>query len=608
MAPVSSAGHVGSSDDGPTPSRGPQPLVDEFDLLRAYEPIVRLTEGELFFPTAVEEYIACCELVERVDGQKSRVVLAEGDVTLELLAEIGAANPDAGLFLRFVDRPLSTIQIFRWRHRQDRPRFKEASRLARVGVLSRLIDALVRVSLFFRGGVASGTQARAEVLYRTRMRRNHHPYYARVVRDSGYVALQYWYFYVFNDWRSRVYGVNDHEADWEQVTVYLAEQPAGPPRPAWVAFSAHDEIGDDLRRRWDDPDLTLVGDHPVVFAGLGSHSGAYLSGDYLTTIDPPAFKRLVRTYRAVTRALLPWAREQTGAGVGIPYIDYARGDGVTIGPDQDRAWTPVVIDDETPWVFDYQGLWGNDTADPLGGERGPAGPRYERAGTVRQSWGDSIGWSGLAKVAPNAEAAAELVRQRLDDLRVDADVVQTDLDAHRTTLRADVASGVTVDRAQVGDLDELAAREVALGDERRRLERRLTTPSPLPGPHEHLRHRRMPVPPEPRARRRVLAIWSAVSTPLILAAIGLAFLPDRSTSVTTLILFWLFVLLVIEAVARRRLVQFLVTIVVIAVFVGLITTIAGLTVYFGWQITVSICFGAMALLLLIANLTELVRD
>ena len=36
---------------------------------------------------------------------------------------------------------------------------------------------------------------------------------------------------------------------------------------------------------------------------------------------------------------------------------------------------PVLIDDETPWVFHYQGLWGNDTADPLGGERGPAGPR-----------------------------------------------------------------------------------------------------------------------------------------------------------------------------------------------------------------------------------------
>jgi hypothetical protein len=77
------------------------------------------------------------------------------------------------------------------------------------------------------------------------MRTEHHPYYGRCVRAGGYVALQYWFFYPFNDWRSRIYGVNDHEADWEQVVVYLAEQPEGPPLPTWVVFSAHDETGDD---------------------------------------------------------------------------------------------------------------------------------------------------------------------------------------------------------------------------------------------------------------------------------------------------------------------------------------------------------------------------
>ena len=51
-----------------------------------------------------------------------------------------------------------------------------------------------------------------------------------VVRDSGYTVLQYWFFYAYNDWRSRVFGVNDHEADWEQVTIYLAG-PARRPAP-----------------------------------------------------------------------------------------------------------------------------------------------------------------------------------------------------------------------------------------------------------------------------------------------------------------------------------------------------------------------------------------
>jgi hypothetical protein len=94
---------------------------------------------------------------------------------------------------------------------------------------------------------------------------------------------------VFDDWRSRAYGVNDHEADREQVIVYLAEQVDGPPRPAWAVFSAHDETGDDLRRRRGDPDLTLVGDHPVAHAGLGSHSGACLTGEYLTSFEVPTF-------------------------------------------------------------------------------------------------------------------------------------------------------------------------------------------------------------------------------------------------------------------------------------------------------------------------------
>ena len=40
--------------------------------------------------------------------------------------------------------------------------------------------------------------------------------------------LQYWYFYLFNDWRSSFHGVNDHEADWEMVTVYLVDDVDGP--------------------------------------------------------------------------------------------------------------------------------------------------------------------------------------------------------------------------------------------------------------------------------------------------------------------------------------------------------------------------------------------
>ena len=299
--------------------------------------------------------------------------------------------------------------------RSDRPRFHNAGRLSRVGVLSRGLDALSRASLIFRGRNASGAEAAAETQYRTRMRPDHHPYYARVVRDSGYTVLQYWFFYVYNDWRSRVFGVNDHEADWEQVSVYLAGNDEQL-QPVWLVSSAHDEVGDDLRRRWDDPDLTIEGEHPVIHAGLGSHSGAYLAGEYLTTHDVPAFSGLLKVSRRISRVFLPWTRDHDHVGLSIPYIDYARGDGVAIGPGQVRSWEPVIIGETTPWVVHYRGLWGNDTQDPLGGERGPAGPRYERSSQIRVSWGDPVGWAGLRKVAPDARAGADALHARLAEL------------------------------------------------------------------------------------------------------------------------------------------------------------------------------------------------
>ncbi|MDX2381978.1 MAG: hypothetical protein QNM02_19730 [Acidimicrobiia bacterium] len=580
-------------------------MRSDLDLLRAYEPVVRFNEGELFFPASVEDYVACCTLLERVRGEDPRVVLDQGEVTLERLTEVDAQRSGPGLYLRFVDEPFSRLASMRWRRRSDRPRFRHADRLARVGVLSRIIDALMRVSLFFRGTVARGTEAAAETQYREQMRADHHPYYGRVVRSAGYVALQYWFFYAFNDWRSRVYGVNDHEADWEQVVVYLAERADGSLQPSWVVFSAHDESGDDLRRRWDDPDLDLVGEHPVVFAGIGSHSGAYVRGEYLTTFDPPAFPRVVRALRSVTRTLLPWTRNQPDAGVGVPYVDYARGDGLSIGPAQDREWSPMIIDDDTTWVVDYRGLWGNDTADPLGGERGPAGPRYERSTEVRHSWGDVIGWSGLAKVAPNAEVAVELVGRRLEELSIESRAVDGEIEAERTALRADVASGVAVPPSREQHLDELVSRRVGLHDEGRRLGARLSNPPPTPGPHDHLHHRRLPTDDDTRARRRVLSIWSALSTPVILGVLALLFIPGLSTPVLSTIVTWLFVLLLVEALARRNLFNFLATLAVIVIVVLAVIAIGGLAFASGWQTPVAVCLSAFAFDQLVVNLREL---
>jgi hypothetical protein len=397
-----------SDDMSTVNTRVPAAGVQDSDLalLRAYEPVVRFTEGELFRPTAVGPYVDQCSLWAGVRGGDLTLIVPAGELTLDRLCEASVVHQGRRLFLRFVEQPLGRAEYLRWL-RIPRERLRATGRFTTTGVFGRLVDAGMRASLLLRGKVPAGLAAAAETIYRERLEADRFTYYGRVVRDGGYVCLQYWFFYAMNDWRSTFGGVNDHEADWEMITIYLAEQSDGVLRPAWAAFSSHDYHGDDLRRRWDDPELHREGDRPVVFAGAGSHSGAFIPGDYVVSVDPPQLRPVINFLHRLQRLSAPW-RHYTGspAGVGIPFVDYARGDGVTIGPGHDKCWSAVLIDDETPWVRDYRGLWGLDTRDRFGGERAPSGPRYERDGSVRASWANPLGWSGArGRAQPNDRRA-----------------------------------------------------------------------------------------------------------------------------------------------------------------------------------------------------------
>jgi hypothetical protein len=584
----------------------PPPLTDQekLALLRRFEPVIRFTEGELFLPASAEEYVGACELWERRPAGGPVPLAVSGELDLDGLAGMGRAHSGPGLYLRLVSRPFSRREVFTWRRRPDRPRFHGGSRLAQVGVLSRAVDALNRLSLIFRGKVAAGTQAAAEAAYR-----DHppglHPYYGRVLASGGYLVVQYWFLYYFNDWRSRVFGVNDHEADWEQVTIYLAPEETGPPQPAWVVFSAHDAVGDDLRRRWDDPDLELVGESPVVHAGLGSHSGAYLPGDYLVTFDPSGVAGVLRLARKLARVFLPWTRGEQSQGVGIPYVDYHRGDGQSIGPGQPRQWTPVLVDDHTPWIRDYRGLWGNDTADPFGGERGPAGPRYERSTLVRSSWGNPVGWAGLDKVPPSPAHADALLEARVQQLDQEAEGLRATLTRQQASLRADTVAGTPVSVADEAAALATGTRLTEVDDERMTLAVSRSVTRPPAGPHDHLRHRELPIAGSSKVRRRVLAVWSALSTPLLLTAGAVLFLPF-GVSVLAVVVVGAFVLAALEAVARRQLVPFVLTsIAVVAALVLLLAVVTGLAP--GWRYLVAGGLLVSAGGFLFVNLVELRR-
>ena len=99
-------------------------------------------------------------------------------------------------------------------------------------------------------------------------------------------------------------------------------------------------------------------------------------------------------------------------------------------------WSPVLIDDSVPWVNEYRGLWGLDTRDFLAGELAPAGPKYNRDGSVRQSWYDPLGWAGLDKVTPaggETGGAGGAVWLALDAEL--ADLEREDLDRQRAATR-----------------------------------------------------------------------------------------------------------------------------------------------------------------------------
>jgi hypothetical protein len=514
-----------------------------------------------------------------------------------------------------VDRSLGWREFRAWRHDAGRPRLAAgSSRFAAVGLLGRLIDAVMRLSLLLRGRVPGGTAAAAEQNYRSRADPASCPYYGRVTRDRGFVALQYWFFYAMNDWRSTFGGVNDHEADWEQVTVFVPDPPDPSARPAWVAFSSHDETGDDLRRRPDDPDLQWRDTHPVVFAGAGSHSGASLPGDYLVTVEPPALGRLFTALRRVGRVVLPWTRTHAGPALGIPFIDYRRGDGPGVGPGETKKWRPVLIDDQTPWVRDYRGLWGLDPGDPFGGERAPAGPRYERGGSVRRCWSDPVGWAGLDKEVPSLEAERRAVADRITELDAQLAAATEEIEARGDELRRArvgrraLSSGGrgAANPATLGALEatveQARARRHALAEEQEALARASRHGLPREEPHAHLRHRALPNVDPVHTRSRALRVWSAVSASFLLAGLAVVILGHLGALVPAFGALTL-VMLSAEAFARRHLARFLAGLLAAAVVVAAVW-LAAWAAAGHWRSAIAALLILAAVTLLVANIRD----
>jgi hypothetical protein len=395
--------------------------ISDLALLRRFEPVLRFTAGEHFFPINVQPYVRACSLWVQRPDEAPRLLVPNNQLDLQGLAhpypdEFGTIH-----YLRLIEPFEATRTIMQRRRRESLAIFQAGlGRLARVGYGSRMIDALFSLALLARGRVPGDTAAAAAALYDALPPAERQPtYYGRVVRESGWIVLQYWFFYPFNNWRSAFFGANDHEADWEMCCLYLSAAETGTICPEWIAYASHDYQGDDLRRHWLDPDVQKLGDHPVVYVGAGSHASYFQAGEYLTEIELPFLAPMVRATDRFLRFWQQRLRQYAGDGAGsatefsnifrIPFVDYARGDGVAIGPGQARSWgEPQLIEPPPGWITQYRGLWGLYTQDPFAGEDAPAGPMYNRDGSVRRAWYDPVGWAGLDKAPPSSVLEQQL--------------------------------------------------------------------------------------------------------------------------------------------------------------------------------------------------------
>jgi hypothetical protein len=597
-------------------------LAYDLELLRRFEPVVAYTEGEMFFPMAVDGYVRRCSLWRRGDDGSSVELVPAGQLTLDELARIGSDVTGHRLSLRFVGAPLTAGEFRQWM--RQRPRFAARGRLARVGLAARFVNAFFYLTLLLRGRVPGGTTGRAQQQYDEILEETPgFVYHGRVAREQGYTVLNYQFFHAMNDWRSSFFGVNDHEADWEQVFVYLVDDGPYELKPAWVAYASHDFEGDDLRRRWDDPELTRVGDHPVVYSGAGSHSSYFKPGEYVISVD----LKPLRWLTIVTGVIARFWRDTLGQGdperlakgvagiVSVPFVDYARGDGVVIGPGQAQEWTPVVIDDRVPWVGDYRGLWGLDTHDPFDGELAPAGPKFNRNGSVRETWYDPVGWSGLSKEPPPDRREATLAAQ-MEDLRreivaVDGEavLVADELPKLRLEVQALESSGSqqALRNRRTEDLTKMEATLAALEKQReelvvsynacQRYGRRLQAGYVEP-PQAHIKHRVEPVSAQYFRASRLAELWAAMSTGLLLLlAVGLIALGVHELSAVVIVIIGS---VLVDSILRGTVVHLLLSVTILLA----IACTAVLVYTFWWQLAL-FSIAAIGLVILVENLREL---
>jgi hypothetical protein len=287
---VESAAEAAEEPSPAAPSR----FADDLALAKAYAPVLALTRDERWSPISVDAYAR-----EAVLSGPLKEPLADPSSVQEKLDRACprlATSPCYRLSIRCKDghQPCGM---------GDPHPDRKSERLYREG------DVYVRV-------VKKSTEEAEERRRETEHLRRSDRWPPRVFVDEGpyreslTTLLQYWYFYRYDEWETRVFAgqlVQRHEGDWEAVTIGLSDR-----RPLFTAYSAH------CGGTWKPWKAIEVSDkfpeptHPLVAVAEGSHAN-YPRADQKRTPDPAHCQGIP----AGTTALLSYAsniRDKTEYG------------------------------------------------------------------------------------------------------------------------------------------------------------------------------------------------------------------------------------------------------------------------------------------------------
>ena len=163
-------------------------------------------------------------------------------------------------------------------------------------------------------------------------------------RYRGLIAIEYWFLYIYNDWKST------HEGDWEVANVFLRQSEAGDEyEPVACAYSAHHggyrSAWSHVEKANDRGEHDDRGEHPVVYVAQGSHANYFFGpGRYSTTTEAFGLQ--------VTAGEFPF----TGA-----YTDFTTSaqSGHTVWPNVEVVPLPVDGQWTGEWRWlNHKGQWG----------------------------------------------------------------------------------------------------------------------------------------------------------------------------------------------------------------------------------------------------------